>query len=75
VARPAGRGEGRRTLDFSEWGRPGELDEIVEAVEEGAMPPVQYPLLHPGARLTARQRQELAAGLEATLRASSAAAR
>jgi mono/diheme cytochrome c family protein len=63
--------EGRSVLDFSDWGRTQPaLDDVVEAVREGEMPPRQYTLVHRRARLTDTQRASLAAGLEATLRAS-----
>ncbi|MCL6545882.1 MAG: heme-binding domain-containing protein [Bryobacteraceae bacterium] len=50
--------EGREHLNFSEWGRlPQEkqvhaLEEICEEARSGAMPPWQYRLLHPQARLS-----------------------
>jgi len=61
---------GREHLNFSEWDRPrAEADEVVEAVTDGSMPPLQYKPLHPGARLSDAQRTELARGLEKTLAA------
>jgi len=61
---------GREHLDFSEWDRPqAEADEVVEAVRDGSMPPLQYKPLHSGARLSDAQRTELARGLEKTLAA------
>lgn len=60
--------EGRSILDFSEWDRRQiELDEVVEVVREGEMPPLQYWLMHRGARLSGAERQELGDGLRATL--------
>lgn len=60
--------EGRDNLNFSEWDRPQpEVGEIVEAVREGSMPPVQYKPLHSGARLSSEQRDELVRGLQRTL--------
>jgi len=50
--------EGRNNLNFSEWGR-WETDEIGEVVAEGEMPPTQYILMHPEARLDDAQRQSL----------------
>jgi len=50
--------EGREHLNFSEWGKlPQEkrahaLEEICEETRKGAMPPWQYRLLHPQARLS-----------------------
>lgn len=60
--------EGRSTLNFSEWDQPQvAADEIVEAVREGGMPPLQYKPLHAGARLSSAQRDELVRGLQRTL--------
>ena len=63
--------EGRSALNFSEWGTSGqgEPDDVVEAVREGSMPPSNYTWfgLHPDAKLTAKQRQQLADGLQKTL--------
>ena len=50
--------KGRDNLNFSEWGR-WETDEIGEVVAEGEMPPTQYILMHPEARLDDAQRQSL----------------
>ena len=59
--------EGRQRLDFSEWDHPQErAGEVVEAVQEGDMPPIQYRLLHPGARLSSTERQTLVQRLQAT---------
>lgn len=59
---------GRDKLNFSEWDRPqAEADEAAEVVDEGEMPPWQYKLLHPKARLSSAERQALVRGLEATL--------
>ena len=60
--------EGRGKLNFSEWDKPqAAADEVVEAVREGSMPPVQYKPLHSGARLSSAQRDELVRGLQRTL--------
>ncbi len=68
--------EGRQHLNFSEWGvarsgsqgREGhELNEIGEVILEGEMPPSQYLITHPDARLTEMEKQALAVGLAATL--------
>jgi mono/diheme cytochrome c family protein len=64
--------EGRATLNFSEWNRPPETDEVSEAIREGSMPPWYYRLLHPAARLSDAELEQLIAGLEATFRASPA---
>lgn len=63
--------EGRSTLNFSEWDRPQHgADEVSEVLAEGAMPPWDYTLIHPSARLTAEERQHLIDGLRATFQAS-----
>ena len=60
---------GREALNFSEWDQPqGEGgDEVVEVIREGSMPPFQYKPLHPAARLSSTERDELVRGLERTL--------
>jgi hypothetical protein len=59
---------GREHLDFSAWNRPqAGVDEIVEAVQGGSMPPLQYKPLHAGARLSSTERDQLVQGLRATL--------
>ena len=63
--------EGRRELNFSEWNRGNsESDDAAEAVREGEMPPRSYLLLHPEARLTTAEREQLARGLDASLGAA-----
>lgn len=60
--------EGREVLNFSEWDRSyEEAGEAAETVVEGEMPPASYLLLHPEARLSARERDQLARGLTASL--------
>jgi len=50
--------EGRDELNFSEWDKYDlrkkfkKLDEVVEEIEEGKMPPKQYIWLHPDAKIT-----------------------
>jgi len=59
--------EGREHLNFSEWNREqGEAGEAAETVEEGTMPPGNYLLTHPEARLDDAEIAALIAGLEAT---------
>ena len=58
--------EGRDELNFSEWGRRQEVDEIVESVVENSMPPSSYTWLHSEARFSDAERDELIAGLRAT---------
>jgi heme-binding protein len=59
--------EGRRVLNFSEWDRPQESGEAAEALREGEMPPLQFKLLHPEARLSDAEKAQLIRGLERTL--------
>ena len=58
--------EGRDELNFSEWGRRQEIDEIVESVLEGEMPPQYYRLVNSKGRLSDAERDELLRGLELT---------
>lgn len=60
--------EGRQYLNFSDWERVREVDEIPEVIEEGEMPPFQFLMAHPEARLSAEEKQVLIQGLQATLR-------
>lgn len=63
--------EGRQYLNFSEWdqgGKPREADELWEVLQHGSMPPAQYLVLHSEAKLTAQQKDQLIAGLQATVR-------
>jgi hypothetical protein len=62
--------EGRHALNFSECVPGRGENEASETVRDGSMPPNYYTWLglHSDAKLTAPQRQELAAGLTATLR-------
>ena len=61
---------GRRHLNFSDWRqgqREGEdVKKLRETIVEGEMPPLQYRLIHPEARLTKSQKRELIDGLVAT---------
>ena len=60
--------EGREELNFSEWNRTfDEADQAGDVVREQEMPPRSYLLLHPEARLTPAERDELARGLDASL--------
>ncbi len=72
--------EGRQVLNFSEWGMAGSGEEDEEGEEgegaeeagevllEGEMPPPQYLIIHPEARLTDAEKQALALGLANSLR-------
>jgi len=62
--------EARGILNVSEWDKPqGGVGEAAEAVSEGSMPPWQYKLLHPAARLSDGEKQDLADGLRRTFAA------
>jgi mono/diheme cytochrome c family protein len=61
--------DGREQFNFSDWNNnPGELDEMVEAVQEGEMPPIQYRLFHPESKLNAQQKQDLINALESSIK-------
>lgn len=57
--------EGRMHINFSDWDRAEEqhADEFQEVFDENSMPPSQYLLLHPEARLSPQERQKLFNGL------------
>ncbi len=60
--------EGRQTLNFSEWQRSyEEADEAGKTVRDGSMPPRSYLLLHPAARLSVAEREQLARGLDSSI--------
>lgn len=54
-------GGGRRRLDFSEYDGEPSLEEFQRAVE-GGMPPFQYTIIHPSARLNDAEKQTLING-------------
>lgn len=63
--------EGRMYLNFSDWTNSGndeshESDELGEVIFEGEMPPAQFLLMHPEAKLTDAEKQALAQGLALT---------
>jgi len=66
--------EGRSRLNFSEWGvvTTGEgggrdaMFEIQRAIESGEMPMPIYVMMHPTARLSATEKQQLVEGLLVT---------
>ena len=62
--------EGRATLNFTSLAATDEVIEAAgeagETVAEGEMPPRDYLLAHPEARLTPDERAALARGLDAT---------
>jgi hypothetical protein len=66
--------EGRRKLNFSDWGQSGQrrgdedpVEEITRNIENGQMPPWYYTLLHPTASLSAVEKQQLIDGFKASL--------
>jgi len=59
--------EGRQELNFSTFDRPQEeAEDAAEGLLSGEMPPWDYLLVHPEARLTASEKAELARGFRAT---------
>ena len=62
---------GRAEMNFSEWHREQDkADDAPEEVREGNMPLPQYLIVHPEARLTDAERDQLARGLIETFRIS-----
>ena len=60
--------EGRRALNFSEWGRPQkEAHESAKTVRKGEMPPWLYAVPGSSARLSPAEKDALIAGLAATV--------
>ncbi|HEX2047212.1 MAG TPA: heme-binding domain-containing protein [Acidimicrobiales bacterium] len=57
--------EGRDELNFSEWDRGQDVDDLVESVVDASMPPRPYLLLHPSARLSEAEKAALLGALEA----------
>jgi hypothetical protein len=66
--------EGRKHLNFSEWkggtGKHEKPHELTKEVIEGEMPPLQYNIAHPEAKLDARSKKLLIDGLAATAAAA-----
>jgi hypothetical protein len=63
--------EGRQVLNFSDWanvrGERRSAGEMSEKIHEGTMPPASYLPLHPNANLSDAEKQQLIAGLKATV--------
>lgn len=60
--------KGRKEFNFSDWQRkPEEVDEMVEKIQEGKMPPIQYWLFHPSSRMDTQQKQDLISALESSI--------
>jgi hypothetical protein len=53
---------GRSRLNFSDWTGQPSAEEVQGIVDEGEMPPFQYTLIHPGAKLTDAEKQTLVQG-------------
>mgnify|MGYP001025373126 CR=1 FL=1 len=66
--------EGRRKVNFSDWGKkPLSAKKLEHALNDG-MPPIQYTIAHPEARITEAQKQALVKGFQASLEANAAKA-
>jgi mono/diheme cytochrome c family protein len=62
--------EGRSRLNFSEWERAQpDVNQLINAISGGEMPPLQYKLLHPASRLSDSEKAALIAGLRSTYEA------
>lgn len=60
--------EGREKLNLSEWDKPQrEGHEAVEVIEEGEMPMAIYLPLHPEAKLSPEETQQLIKGLQVSV--------
>ena len=61
--------QGRQELNFSEWnaGSSRGARDLGEVLQGGEMPPLQYTLIHPAARLSAAEKQALSTGLQNSL--------
>jgi hypothetical protein len=62
--------QGRDNLNFSEFTGEPSAEELAEVVNGGEMPPFQYTIIHPDAKLTDAEKQTLVAGYTAGLAAS-----
>jgi len=61
--------EGRDKFNFSDWNaNSGELDEMVETIQEGEMPPIQYWMFHPNSHLNDQQKQDLIDALNSSIK-------
>jgi hypothetical protein len=58
--------EARPRLNFSDWGRVRELDDMSRVIRAGAMHPSQYLIMLSQARLTQAEKDALINGLNAT---------
>ena len=56
--------EGRSEMNLSTGG--GDVNRMIEAINGGEMPPLQYKISHAGSRLSDTEKQQLISGLRAT---------
>lgn len=66
---------GRHKLNFSEWGDGHDRHDAGETIADGSMPPRQYTLLHPDARLSAAEKRALIDALRQMHRSESGSGR
>jgi cytochrome c551/c552 len=66
--------EGRQRLNYSDWqgirserGREGG-NELTEVIQKGSMPPWYYVMIHPTAKLSDQEKQQLITGLQNSLK-------
>lgn len=60
--------KGRHEFNFSDWNNhPGKLEKMVQTIQEGEMPPIQYWIFHPSSRMNERQKQELIDALRSSI--------
>jgi hypothetical protein len=60
---------GRGQFNFSDWNNnPGDVDEMTRVIQAGRMPPIQYTLFHPNAKLNAQQKQDLINALTSSIK-------
>ncbi len=60
--------EGRQAFNFSDWqANPGEVDEMVQEIQSGGMPPIQYWIFHPSSKMNDQQKQQLIQALEQSI--------
>ena len=61
--------QGREHFNFSDWkNNSREVDDMIGAVQEGEMPPIQYTIFHPEARLNTDQKQALIDALNSSIK-------
>jgi hypothetical protein len=60
--------EGRSIMNFSDWGASSRLaGDLVEEIQSGGMPPSFYLPMHPSAKLSSSEKQQLIDGLTNSL--------